>query len=265
MSTFTLYLISLSIILLYTTTVFLLALKKKDNSIIDIAYGAGFIVTAWMLAILKLMTAPLTPYSFLILILITIWGTRLSYRIYQKNKGKPEDFRYKNWRDLWMKKGLPYFLVRAYLQIFVLQGIVISIVLLPFTLSIITSPMTSYWIVLGLIVWCIGFFFEAVGDRQLDRFIKDNNRVGTILKTGLWKYTRHPNYFGESTMWVGIALISLTASSSTIVILSPILITYLLLFVSGIPMLEKKWDGNPEWEEYKKKTSAFFPMPTQEK
>ena len=107
----------------------------------------------------------------------------------------------------------------------------------------------------------VGFFFEVLGDKQLDTFIKDPNKKSTIMQTGLWKYTRHPNYFGESTMWWGLALIALIGSSSILVVLSPILITYLLLFVSGIPMLEKKWDGIPEWEVYKKKTSTFFPLP----
>jgi len=198
----------------------------------------------------------------IIIILITIWGIRLAYRIFMKNKNKPEDFRYASWRTTWMRKGLMYYYARAYLQIFILQGLIISIVLLPFTLSLSTTSSPTYLLLIGVIIWIIGFTFEAVGDRQLDRFITSKStHKGTIMKTGLWKYTRHPNYFGESTMWFGIALIALSTGASYLVLLSPFLITFLLLKVSGIPMLEKKWDGVPEWEVYKAKTSAFIPLP----
>lgn len=261
MQSLTLYTLSLIIVLIYTTALFFIAQKKKDNSIIDIAYGIGFIVTAYVLAVIRLATYPLSIYSLLILLLITIWGVRLSYRIYQKNKGKPEDFRYAAWRVEWGKKGKFYYIVRTYLQIFVLQGFVISIILLPFTLSLSLYDIPTNFVWIGVLVWVIGFFFEVAGDKQLDTFIKDPNKTSAIMQTGLWKYTRHPNYFGESTMWWGLALISLIGASSIFVVLSPILITYLLLFVSGIPMLEKKWAGIPEWEVYKKKTSAFLPLP----
>jgi steroid 5-alpha reductase family enzyme len=204
----------------------------------------------------------LSLYSKLILALITLWGVRLSFRIYSKNKGKPEDFRYSSWRKEWSRKGNVYYLARAYLQIFILQGFIVSLVLLPFTLSLGSTELKQSMILIPLLLWIIGFVFEAVGDRQLDLFIKDPNpHKGTIMKTGLWKYTRHPNYFGESMMWWGLAGIAYVASGSIFVFISPIIITYLLLYVSGIPMLEKKWDGIPEWEVYKKKTSAFFPLP----
>ncbi len=261
MQSIILYLTSLFIVLGYTTILFFLAQHKKDNSIIDIAYGLGFIVTAYTLTILTLLTSTISIGSILILLLITIWGTRLTYRIYQKNKGKPEDFRYKAWREEWSKKGSIYYTMRAYLQIFVLQGIVISIVLLPFTLSLANEAVLTPFLILGVLVWCLGFIFEAVGDYQLDTFIKNPNKTSTIMMTGLWKYTRHPNYFGEATMWWGLAIISFLGGSSLFVALSPLLITYLLLFISGIPMLEKKWDGNKEWEAYKKKTSSFIPLP----
>lgn len=255
------YFISLIIVLIFTTFIFFIALLKKDNSIIDSVYGLGFIVTAYILTYLKLQVQPISPFTTLLLILISIWGIRLSYRIYRKNKNKGEDFRYKNWRDEWMKEGKAYFLIRSHLQIFILQGVVISIVLLPFTSSLIGPGVYQSLLSLGALVWLVGFFFESVGDYQLDRFIKRKDmHGGTIMKSGLWKYTRHPNYFGESTMWWGLALIGFGATGSWFVFLSPILITYLLLYVSGIPMLEKKWSGQ-EWEEYKAKTSAFIPLP----
>ncbi len=263
MESIALYITSLIIILGLTTTLFFIAQFKKDNSIIDIAYGLTFIVSAYMLASKKLELHTLAPASMLILLLITIWGIRLAYRIYSKNKGKPEDFRYQSWRMMWMKKGLKYFYARAYLQIFILQGVIISIVLLPLTLSLTRSSLSNSFLLAGLVIWILGFLFEMIGDKQLDTFIQNKNKVGTIMKTGLWKYTRHPNYFGESVMWFGLAFISYSSGVSLFVFLSPILITYLLLFVSGIPMLEKKWNGIPEWEAYKQKTSAFIPLPPQ--
>jgi len=258
----TLYITSLITTIIYTSCLFLLALKKKDNSIIDIAYGPGFIVTASVLSVLTLSVTPLSPFSVILLLCVYIWGTRLSYRIYKKNKNKPEDFRYAAWRETWNKKGRLYFFLRSYLQIFVLQGFVISVVLLPFTLSLWGGGNILSLLVFGLILWVIGFIFEAIGDAQLDHFIqnKDPNK-GTIMKSGLWKYTRHPNYFGESLMWWGLALVAFGGVATYFVFLSPLLITYLLTKVSGIPMLEKKWEGVPEWEVYKKQTSAFFPLP----
>lgn len=256
------YLFSLIVTLGYTTLLFIIAQIKKDNSIIDIGYGIGFIITAILLTIKALRHGPLAPGACIILLLITIWGLRLAHRIYTKNKNKGEDFRYASWRKDWMKKGYLYFAARSYLQIFILQGLIISVVLLPFTLSLTTTHTTISTMLLGIVIWMFGFCFEVIGDKQLDRFIRSKSvHKGTIMTQGLWKYTRHPNYFGESTMWIGLAYIAATGGASVFVFLSPLLITYLLLFVSGIPMLEKRWEGNEEWEAYKKKTSAFFPLP----
>lgn len=260
------YLFSLCVILFLTTIYFGVAIYKKDSSIIDRLYGLTFVITAWFMVFLHMQTSTLSPLTALVLILISIWGIRLSSRIHFKSKRRAgEDFRYATWREEWMKKGKDYFYIRSYMQIFLLQGFVISIVLLPFTL-VVSNPvsLSSLFIPLGLLVWCIGFFFESVGDYQVDRFVKHKHEGGEqIMKKGLWKYTRHPNYFGESSMWFGLALIAFS-QVSIFVFLSPILITYLLLKVSGIPMLEKRWKGLPEWEAYKSKTSAFFPLPPKE-
>ncbi len=261
MESIALYITSLIITLGVTSALFFVAQFKKDNSIIDIAYGLTFIVVAYILALKKMEADPLAPASFIILFLISIWGIRLAYRIFMKNRGKGEDFRYQVWRREWLNRGTRYYFTRAYLQIFILQGVVISIILLPFTLTLATDSTSNSLLLVGIALWILGFFFEVLGDKQLDTFIHRKNKTATIMKTGLWKYTRHPNYFGESTMWFGIAFIAYSSGASLFVFLSPLLITYLLLFVSGIPMLEKKWEGNEEWEEYKKKTSSFFPLP----
>ena len=262
MLTIALYVLSLILTFSFTTFVFFIAQFKKNNSIIDIAYGIGFIITAYLLTRLFPGELQMSSHTSILFILITIWGVRLATRIYLKNRSKGEDFRYASWRRSWKRKGNLYYLARSYLQIFILQGIVISVVLLPFTLSLARHMVTSSGILFGLALWIVGFCFEAIGDKQLDTFIKNKNQhKGIIMKTGLWKYTRHPNYFGESMMWFGIASIAYVATGSFMVFISPLLITYLLLYVSGVPMLEKKWEGIPEWEVYKKKTSVFFPLP----
>ena len=130
------YLLSLITVLGYTTVLFFIAQTKKDNSIIDIGYGLGFIFTAITLMLAQYNRGTLSSYTICLFILILIWGLRLASRIYLKNKGKDEDFRYQTWRKEWGKKGVIYYYARAYLQIFILQGFIISIVLLPFTLTI---------------------------------------------------------------------------------------------------------------------------------
>ena len=256
------YLFSLAIILVCATTMYAIACIKKDNSIIDIAYGPIFILTAIILAGLATFVSPLAPHATTMILLICIWGARLGLRIYSKNRSKPEDFRYATWREEWSKYGKAYFYIRSYLQIFILQGLVISIVLLPVTFTVQAQGPFIMLSFVGIAIWIMGFLFESIGDAQLDRFIKNKSRnKDTIMKTGLWKYTRHPNYFGESSMWWGIAFIAFSATGNALVFLSPFLITFLLLKVSGIPMLEKKWAGNLEWEIYKAKTSPFLPLP----
>lgn len=233
------------------------ALLLRDNSIIDSAYGPLFVILMWSLAVLW-------DYwdwrQSLLLGLVTLWGLRLGIRILRKNWRKPEDFRYATWREAWTQRGMLYFFFRSLGQIYGLQGLVVMSVSLPIFIvfSQAQTPLTLLnWVGLGL--WSIGFFFEAVGDWQLDRFLRDPANRGKIMTLGLWRFTRHPNYFGEATMWWGIWIIVLGMPWSPLAILSPLLITFLLLRVSGIPMLEKRFAGHPDWEAYQKRTKAFFP------
>ncbi len=261
MHSLSLYTLSFLLCLLFTTIIFSLALKKRNNSIMDIAYGPTFLFAATILSYISLIEKKFDSSSILILSLIALWSIRLSLRIYARNKNKEEDFRYAAFRTLWMKKGIVYFMLRSYLQIFVLQAFIVSIILLPFTLSLDTKKL-SLLSAVGVGLWLIGFFFEAVGDAELDSFIAKREKHGKkFLTTGLFALTRHPNYFGESTMWLGLAFVSWGGGAPLFVFLSPLLITFLLLFVSGIPMVEKRWRGDPEWEAYAQKTRAFLPLP----
>lgn len=241
----------------YLMLTLVIALIREDNSIMDIVYGSAFVLIAWCLAFLWLGWS---ERQMIVLACVTVWGVRLTTRILLRNWGKPEDFRYRAWREEWKKRGMLYFFLRSLGQIYLLQGAVILVVSLPVLVvfSAIQGPLMWYnW--LGLGIWCVGFCFEFVGDFQLDRFIRNQANKGQLMTTGLWKYTRHPNYFGEATMWWGLFLVVLGLPLSELVLLSPMLITFLLTQVSGIPMLEKHWAGRPDWEEYKKRTSAFIP------
>ncbi len=239
----------------FMCALFLVSLWREDNGTADVGYGIAFIVAISAAH----LYAQASGIALVLSVLASIWGIRLATRIYRKNRGKPEDFRYRAWREAWGD----WFLLRSFLQIYMLQGAIVFIVALP-VLAVIALPQEGSltFFLIGLFLWCIGFFFEVRGDAQLDRFLREPANKGRIMTQGFWRYTRHPNYFGESMMWWGIALAAASFTTlSYVVFVSPILITYLLLFVSGVPMLEKRWAGNPEWEAYKEKTSVFLPLP----
>ncbi len=251
-------LILLALLLLaYMTAAFVISLLVKDNGVADIAYGLGFVVLAWKSYALGLGgTAGLIAS-----VLVTVWGVRLARRIHRRNHGRPEDFRYRAWREAWGS----WFVARSYVQIYLLQGSIIFLIALPVVLLNLYGATTIGWLgLLGILVWVKGFFYEAVGDYQLDRFLKNPENKGHIMAQGLWRYTRHPNYYGESLMWWGIGLLAASVLVPLygwvwfFVFESPLLITFLLLKVSGVPMLEAHFSG-PEWEAYKARTSIFIP------
>ncbi|MEI7690263.1 MAG: DUF1295 domain-containing protein [bacterium] len=243
------------VILLYMSAFFVLATIRKNAGLVDIGWGLGFVVIAWMTYFLGHYEVLRDLPQTLILILVSLWGLRLGYHVYQRNKNKPEDFRYLNWRKTWN-----HYYLRSYFQIFILQGIFMFMIALP--IMVINSSSNSDWsflLYVGLVVWLIGFLFEAIGDWQLAQFIKVGKNRGHIINSGLWRYTRHPNYFGEVTLWWGVFLIAFSSTNQLLLITSPLLISFLIIKVSGIPMLEKKYNGNAEFESYKKRTSVFFP------
>lgn len=245
----------LLLIFIYFLIFFVIGTIIKNNSIVDMGWGLGFVLIAWYLMI--------ENWNFFIprvimTILITIWGLRLFIHIIQRNLGKEEDFRYKQWRHDWGKWLIP----RAFLQVYMLQGLFMGIISLPVILiRHEIGPWDLTILAIGLGIWIVGFIFESIGDKQLKTFIGDPINRGKIMDQGLWKYTRHPNYFGEATMWWGIFLIGISAGVSILSIISPLTITSLLLFVSGVPMLEKSMKDKPGYKEYADRTSIFIPFP----
>jgi steroid 5-alpha reductase family enzyme len=247
--------IQLCVVWAYMTTWFFIAVRLQKNDVADIAWGGGFIVAA--VTAIALQNA-LTPRAVLIFLLVLVWGVRLIAHIGARNIGKPEDPRYRQWRQDWGTHTA----IRSFFQIFLFQGLLLLIISIPATYCIMSeSRPLSLLDLVGFAAWLTGFLFETVGDRQLATFKKDPANKGRIMTSGLWKCTRHPNYFGEVLLWWGIYIIALSVPGGWMTIIGPLTITVLILWVSGIPLLENKYKGNAEFEEYKRTTSAFFPLP----
>ncbi len=242
-------------VLLYMTIWYGISQALRRSDVADIAWGLGFGVVAW---VAYLIGNPDTIPAIAINLLVTVWGVRLAVHIYLRNQGKPEDKRYVEMRQKWGSNAG----WRTYLQVFLGQGLLMLLIATPVILAnhihakdVIVTP----WQLLGLIIWVVGFVFEVVGDYQLRQFIVSPSSKGHLMTKGLWSYTRHPNYFGEVSQWWGIFLMSLVNRPALIGVIGPITITYLILKVSGIPLLERKMKNHPEFAAYAKHTSVFFP------
>lgn len=240
-------------VLVYMTAVFVLAQLLTNNSIVDIAWGFGFIVVT---AALLTREPALHPAKVLVIVLVLLWGLRLSSHVFLRNLGRPEDFRYVKMRRDWGKAVR----VKSFFFIFILQGFLMLVVSSPIIVifSSQARPLGAL-AVIGVLLFSAGFFFEVVGDRQLAAYRRDPGNKGRLMTRGLWSTTRHPNYFGEATLWWGIGLIVLPSANGWAALVGPATITALLVFVSGVPLLEKKYAGRPDWETYKARTSMFFP------
>ncbi len=249
------------VILTFFILFFIIAQIRKNNGIADMAWGLGFVVVA---ASSLIFSQNCSLLSITISILVLIWGFRLFIYIGLRNWNKPEDFRYVRMKEKWRTA----IALKSFITVFVLQGFLLYIISLPIQLSYYTTiPISSVFqfihYLFGVALWIFGFYFEAVSDAQLKKFKQDASNKGKIMSSGLWKYTRHPNYFGESMMWWAIWITSMAGFSwlGLAGSISPVLITYLLVFVSGIPLLEKKYKDNALFQAYAKKTSTFFPRP----
>jgi steroid 5-alpha reductase family enzyme len=239
----------------YMSLWFIASLLKKRNDVADVAWGLGFVLMAWVSFFLA---GDFGIRGLGVCLLVSIWGLRLAWHIHSRNKGKAEDYRYLAWRKEWGK----WFLLRSYAQVYLLQGTLLLLVVSPVVLiNRHAGSSLGFLDLLGVLIWMAGFFFEVVGDAQLARFIKNPDNKGKLMQSGLWAYTRHPNYFGEVSLWWGLWLIAISVPNGWMGIIGPLTITILILKVSGIPMLEKKMAEHPDFSEYKKRVSVFFPLP----
>ena len=255
------------------TLLWALSVALKDASLVDIFWGFGFLLVATA----SLYIVPeKTAYLILLAALPIIWGLRLTLYLAKRNLGHGEDKRYIAMKKRAEKKGMSEktWRLRSLFTIYWGQGLLIMIVSAPIWLAMATGQniekigILAY---LGTALWLIGFLFEAVGDWQLATFLKANkNYDGSIenkpvLDKGLWKYTRHPNYFGNACMWWGIWLVACQAPFGWVTILAPIIMTLLLTKVSGRDLLERDMKRRRTYQDYIERTSSFFPRPPKSK
>ena len=254
------YGIAALVILGVMTALWLVSLALRNSSIVDIFWGTGFVIANWVY--FALTPDGLMARKLLISVLVTLWGLRLSLYILWRNWGKPEDFRYQKWRQ---EHGEKWWW-RSFFQVFVLQGALLLIISAPLLAAhLYATPGLTLLDWLAVPVWAMGFFFEAMGDWQLARFKANPANKGKVMNQGVWRYTRHPNYFGDAAQWWSYYLVALAAGGWWTVF-SPILMTTLLVRVSGVALLEKTMDERPGYKEYIETTSAFVPwLPRQKR
>ncbi|MEP2772049.1 MAG: DUF1295 domain-containing protein [Fulvivirga sp.] len=240
------------IIFCFAILSFLISIIVKRNDIADVSWGIGFIIVSSYL----LFRGVENQLAVIICCCVILWGLRLSIHIGIRNSKKSEDFRYKQWREEWGKA----ILWRSFLQVYCLQMFILLILAAPIiTLAKADTPVSIYaYHIIFIATWSIGFLWEAIADYQLTQFKKSN--TGKVLTTGLWRYSRHPNYFGELIMWWSLFFIVLPTEYGIYTIVCPVLLTFLLFKVSGVPMLEEKYANNEEYKNYIQRTAAIIPF-----
>ncbi len=252
--------ITLGVLVVYMTMGWVLSLVRHDASVVDPLWGAGFIVAA--VSYLLLLDGD-SARKVLVLTMVCVWGLRLSGYLLWRNRGRGEDPRYTAMRN----KRPGTFWWYSYLQVFLLQAVLLWLVAAPLAGAMATQRgegLTALDFV-GLGVWLFGLAWEVIGDTQLALFKRDPGNRGRVMQRGAWRYTRHPNYFGEAVLWWGIWLVA-AAAHSYWAVYGPVLITLLLLRVSGVTLLEKSLkDSKPGYAEYVARTSAFVPWPPKRK
>ena len=255
MTFFQIWLQALLVIMILMTALWIISVIVKNVSIVDLFWGFGFVVAS---IFYFLKTDGYDPRKIIILALVSVWGIRLSLYLARRNIGKGEDFRYKDFRKRYGEKR--YWWI-SFFQTFLLQGFLMWLISAP----LLGAQYSGHNNPLGLLdfagvaFWLFGFTFEAGGDFQLARFKADPANKGKVLDKGFWRFTRHPNYFGDSSVWWGYGLICL-AAGSYLPILGSVLMTALIIKVSGVALLEKSLKvQKPQYREYIEKTSAFIP------
>lgn len=250
-------LLNAGVVLLLTTALWAVSVRAADTSIVDIFWGSGFVVIAWVT--FALAEGP-TSQRLVLALLTSVWGLRLTIHLARRNLGKGEDARYTAMRrrhgDRWPRRSL--------WAVFWGQGLLMWIVSLPVQAGQAYAVSSGFqWLTwVGAAVWLLGFSFETIGDLQLTRFKADPANKGLVMDRGLWSWTRHPNYFGDFSVWWGLYLIALATGSAWWTFVGPVVMSVLLIRVSGAALLERRMaKTRPGYEEYVRRTSGFFPRP----
>jgi steroid 5-alpha reductase family enzyme len=248
--------VALGAVFAYMTLWWIAALALRRNDIADVAWGLGFPVVG--IALIVSVRDRVPPVLVLLTALTVVWGVRLAWHIGSRRRGSSEDFRYVQMREKWGTSAW----WRAYLQVFLLQGVFMLMISSPLIVAAAAPPVPLGLIAwIGAGVWLVGIVFEAVADAQLAAFKHDPANKGRVMDRGLWSWSRHPNYFGESLLWWGVWIACLGAPWGWIAVVGPVTITFLLLKVSGVPLLEKHYEGNEAYQAYARRTSVLVPLP----
>ncbi|MEU0544644.1 DUF1295 domain-containing protein [Nocardia sp. NPDC005978] len=237
-------------------TTYLIGRRIGRYNVVDVSWGLGFVLVA--LVGLLAGDGSLTR-RLLLFVLVTVWGLRLSLHMHRKSAGRGEDPRYTELLD---RRGHGTWQVLR--RIFIIQGASQWVISAPLQVSAVAGPTSGLaWIAAGagVALWLIGFTFEAVGDRQLERFKADPCHRGTVMDQGLWAWTRHPNYFGDSSLWWGLWLIAASAWPGVLTVFAPLLMTYVLIYGTGARLLERHMAERPGYREYQQRTAYFWPRP----
>jgi steroid 5-alpha reductase family enzyme len=236
------------IILAYFMVFFIVGTIIKNNSIVDIGWGLGYVVASWVLFFIE---GTYHLGAIIINVAVSLWGLRLFYHILKRNLFAEEDFRYQNWRKNWGKWVIP----RAFVQVYLLQGFFMWVI--GSSSYFVNTNETSFNAlgIIGLVIWLVGYLFEVFGDAQLKRHIA--SKKGGLITSGVWTYSRHPNYFGEVLMWSGLFLFGIFNGAPWYSIVSPLAMFYVLYFIST-PLLEARMQKYEGWDDYAARTNKFF-------
>ena len=247
----------LAVVLAAMTVLWLVSLKLEDASIVDPFWGPGFLLVA---VTYFLVDGDYGTRGRVVVALVVFWASRLAWHLWVRNREEGEDKRYTEMRE---KRG-DAFWWQSLFTVFWLQAVLLWLISAPLHGAIVSTAPLGLWDVVGALLFAVGFSFEAVADSQLARFKAHPANEGLVLDTGLWRYSRHPNYFGEALLWWGLYLFAVGGGAYWSII-GPLTITFLLLKVSGVTMLEENLKrSKPGYEEYVRKTSAFLPWPPKE-
>jgi len=246
---------NLAALFILMTLGWLVSLPARNVTVVDSLWGIGFVLTAWMTFALADGYA---GRRWLVAVLTSVWGVRLCAYLSYRNWGRGEDPRYGKWREA---SGSGFWIVSLF-KVFWLQALFLWVIALVVQIPQMAPRPASFtkWDGLGAAVWLIGFAFESVADWQLHRFKADPRNKGQVMDRGLWRYSRHPNYFGECLVWWGMFFTAMAVDGGGWTVVSPVIITLVLLKMTGVPLTERTtMESRPGYRDYMRRTSTFIP------
>lgn len=240
-------------VFLFFLVLFVISLIRQDNTIADIGWPLGFVIAVF---VVLWQRDTVSLRQVIAIVLVSVWGVRLSLHVWLRNRGKGEDWWHKAWRHSWGE----HWVIRSFLQIYLLPLVYLLLIVSPVIyINTFAGPSLGVADWVGLALWIFGFTWEVVGDHQLVHFKRRQKSKGHVLCTGLWRYSRHPNYFGEILLWTGLWVMATSLTGGWLTFVGPLASAVLLIWGRGIPRLEKHFSANPEYLAYQRNTSMLVP------